>query len=99
MFQEGRAGRVRGFSAASCLGDRLLLFTHLPTLTFLEKLSEKSGSLRVEASEGDQTSRKSSDSLLGNPKMEAPGATLDPFQTVSEGVFSETQHSPGRIDL
>jgi hypothetical protein len=66
-----------------------------PRRPLLEKLSEKSGSLRVEASEGDETSRKSSDSLLGNPKMEAPGATLDPFQTVSLGRWVHKGASAG----
>jgi hypothetical protein len=39
--------------------------------------------LRVEASEVDETGRKSSISLLGGPKMEAPETTLDTFRTVS----------------
>ncbi len=40
---------------------------------------------RSEASEVDETGRKSSVSLLWGPKMEAPEATLDPFRTVSLG--------------
>ena len=78
--------------------------TNLYSPSCLEKLSEKSGSLRVEASDVDETSRKSAISLLGNPKMEAPGATLDPFQTVSRrgllgnwasGILTHSQNPRG----
>jgi hypothetical protein len=64
---------------------------HLYSRTAERNCLKSPDSFRIEASEVDETSRKSSVSLLGNPKMEAPGATLDPFQTVSEEVFSESR--------